>query len=230
MLGEESQWELPAAAAIIRQKSESRVKRKPVQGKKGASELPKGRAASVSDTFPMCVKAKKPFISKYGRKYSHRSELYTQVNHGEFSTLGKNIQQNSYLDDLLNIQACAKSSACSGHGRRFPPRTNSTRHWRTRTSKKSDRCPVCGKRFSGHGSLPRHLKIHTGERPYQCPQCEKCFRQRVHLLSHQRTHTGEKPFQCCKCGKNFARKYKMVKHQKTHRGPKDGSISVRKMY
>ncbi|XP_054831562.1 zinc finger and SCAN domain-containing protein 22-like isoform X2 [Eublepharis macularius] len=218
-LAEISHWESPVTAEIYEQRCECHGDQgmKPVEGEHGCSEV--AFTASIIGNSAASSRAKKPLVSKYGRRYHCRSGFV--INHAaeelfECPTSGDNLQPKSYLVKHQMIQMGERSYVCSECGRSFHLRSNLMRHQKVHTGENPYECPVCGKSFTSRGAVMVHQIIHTGEKPFGCPQCGKWFNQRTNLLRHQRIHTGEKVHECTKCGKNFYRRDKLSQHQRIH--------------
>ncbi|XP_048344986.1 zinc finger and SCAN domain-containing protein 22-like isoform X3 [Sphaerodactylus townsendi] len=218
-LGEIAPWDSPNTAEMYEQKYKCHGDQgtKPAEGEHGRSEV--AFTASVIANSAATPWAKKPLVSKYGRRYHCRSGFVTNHTAEDFfeqPISGDNLEPKSYLVKHQMIQMGERSYVCSECGKSFHLRSNLMRHQKVHTGENPYECPVCGKSFTSRGAVMVHQIIHTGEKPFGCPQCGKWFNQRTNLLRHQRIHTGEKVHECPKCGKNFYRRDKLSQHQRIH--------------
>ncbi|KAF7235353.1 hypothetical protein EYD10_17818 [Varanus komodoensis] len=225
------QRNFPVASEIheLRCESKWQQKEKPVGRARECKEFAEDFVGGVSKTSSVQVEGGKPLFSKYGRKYSYKSDvvIHSGEKPSECSSWVEDIQAKSYFHETQGILTGEKQHVVSKHGESFHQKDyimghqishpeeksfeylkdeKSFRHEQAlqkyqnnHAGRKSHECSTCAKRFTSKGELTRHQKIHTGQKPYECPECGKHFSRRENLMRHQRIHTGEKPYECSQC-------------------------------
>ncbi|XP_077186324.1 uncharacterized protein LOC143833909 [Paroedura picta] len=200
---------------------------------------------SLSKISPIHRGRKKPYFSKYGRKYRYKPGIVL-LRPGEkpfeCPTFGESLQQTTRLDAHQRIQRSEKRYEiseyrkieglirlpgnrvgerpyqCPDCGRRFGCRISLENHRGLHTEGRPYECSYCGKWFRHRTTLGKHQKLHTGETAHECLVCGKLFISNAALTTHQRIHTGEKPFHCPSCERSFTTKGELTRHERIHTG------------